>query len=376
MGRRTGNDGLENHLRELRAVRGWTQAMLAERAGITRQAVKSIETGQYTPNTTVALRLAQALGCRVEEIFRLQPDGPEMRAETVGEQTIPGDRMIVSRVGARVVSRPLIGAHSLLETLVPADAIATGQETVKLLRPEDYLDRTALILGCDPSLSVLCDRVSRTSSGVRLVWLHASSQSALDATAGGTAHIAGAHLPSHGQDENLQEARKALSPTGGIVVTYAAWPLGFIVARGNPLGIRRIEDLARAGTRFINREPGAGSRKLADQLLQQAGIPAESVPGYETEAPSHAAVARAVATGLADAGVGLELVANAFGLGFIPLAEVRFDLAIPAAHLAHPAISALMEVLQSATLRAELAALPGYSVARTGSTLADIPAIA
>jgi putative molybdopterin biosynthesis protein len=159
-----------------------------------------------------------------------------------------------------------------------------------------------------------------------------------------------------------------LSPGGGIVVTYAAWQQGFIVANGNPHGIRQMEDLAQPRLRFINREPGAGSRKLADQLLREAGLPAASVPGYETQSPSHTAVARAVAAGLADAGIGLELVADAFGLGFVPLAEVRFDLVIPAAHVAHPTVQVMLDVLQSRGLRSDLGALPGYDVGRTGTT--------
>jgi molybdate-binding protein/DNA-binding XRE family transcriptional regulator len=369
MGRRTDNDGIENHVRELRVNRNLTQVQLADRAGITRQAVKSIESRQYTPNTAVTLRLASALGCRVEDIFRLEADGPELQAWTAGERAQPGDRVLAARVGDRIVAYPLVGANSLSELLVTADAVAGEDGTIKLMCPEDALSGTALLLGCDPSISVLSDRVSRASRDTRLAWLQASSVPALEAVGAGRAHIGGSHLGSGVQDGNLAEAEKVLAREGGIVVTYAAWQQGFMVAAGNPRAVRRIEDLARPGARFVNREPGSGSRRLADELLAAAGLNAADVPGYESRAPSHSAVARAVAAGLVDAGIGLELVAAAFGLDFVPLAEVRFDLVIPQRHVDHPAVRVMLEVLQSRSLRADLGALPGYDAGRTGHTI-------
>jgi molybdate-binding protein/DNA-binding XRE family transcriptional regulator len=333
--------------------------------------VKAIESGRYTPNTAVALRLASALASRVEDIFRLEVDGPEVSGRMAGESAQPGDRLAVARVGDELVAYPLRGAHSIVETLVPAGGIAGDDgDTIRLFSPPETADQTAFVLGCDPSLSILSDRISGGTAGARLVCLYASSQSALDALTAGTAHIAGSHFPGDG-DESLREARRVLSPGGGIVVTYASWQQGFIVPRGNPAAIRRIEDLADRDLRFINREQGSGSRKLADQLVAEAGLPETAIAGYSTQAPSHAAVARAVASGQADAGIGLEVIAEAFGLGFVPLAEVRFDLVIPDQHAAHPVVQAMLDVLQSRSLRADLGALPGYDVARTGTTVLE-----
>ncbi|MBY0274331.1 helix-turn-helix transcriptional regulator, partial [Candidatus Binatia bacterium] len=63
-------------LREVRAARGLSQQELAARCALTRQSVGAIESGRYVPNTGVALALARALGCRVEDLFAL-PDAPE-----------------------------------------------------------------------------------------------------------------------------------------------------------------------------------------------------------------------------------------------------------------------------------------------------------
>jgi molybdate-binding protein/DNA-binding XRE family transcriptional regulator len=364
---------LENHLRDLRTARGLTQQQLASRAGITRQAVKAIEGSQYTPNTSVALRLASALECAVESIFRLEVELPEVEAMTAGERLDPGERLAVARVGQRVVGYPLTGSRAICEALTPANGIAAEEAgRIRLLAEPDTLDQTAFLLGCDPSLSLLSDRISNRAAGrpaARLVWMLAASQSALDALPAGTAHVAGSHFPAADTDENVAGARRALSPGGGIVVTYAAWEQGFIVPAGNPAGIRHAEDLARKDVRLINRESGAGSRRLLDKMLADAGIPATAVQGYSSTVQSHTAVARAVASGIANAGIGLELAARAFGLDFVPVSEVRFDLVIPAVHVGHPAVQAMLDVLQSRSLREDLAALPGYETRNTGDTI-------
>ena len=62
---------LGNRLREAREAKGWTQAELAERIGVSRKTVNTVENGVFVPSTVVALKLAAALGCPVEELFYL-----------------------------------------------------------------------------------------------------------------------------------------------------------------------------------------------------------------------------------------------------------------------------------------------------------------
>jgi putative transcriptional regulator len=64
---------LRNRLREARADRGWTQAELAERVGVTRKTVNTVENGVFVPSTVLALKLARALEMMVEEVFQLPP---------------------------------------------------------------------------------------------------------------------------------------------------------------------------------------------------------------------------------------------------------------------------------------------------------------
>jgi molybdate-binding protein/DNA-binding XRE family transcriptional regulator len=364
---------LQNHLRARRTERRISQQALAEAAGLSRQALIAIEAGRSVPGTRVALFLARALGCTVEDLFGLpEPD------TTLAAETPAGARVVVARVGERTVAHPLSGAALSPEAFSPADGVFERESRrVRLFSDTGAADRTALIAGCDPSLPSLTLRANQSRADGRLTWLHASSMDALRTLREGTVHVAGCHIPQiKGDDANVSEATKALSGRGGLVLGYAAWEQGLVVARGNPKAIRSTADLGGGDVRMINRERGSGSRLLLDALLKREGVAPKDVAGYENEAASHIAVARAVTMGTADAGIGLRAAAESFGLGFVPLATLRFDLVVPENVLTHPMVVALLEVLQTKALRAELSALPGYDASQTGTTLARIAAAA
>ncbi|MGW0822203.1 helix-turn-helix transcriptional regulator [Streptomyces sp. NPDC002845] len=60
---------MKNRITDLRAERGWTQADLAQRAGVSRQTINAIETGKFDPSLPLAFRLAKLFGLRIEELF-------------------------------------------------------------------------------------------------------------------------------------------------------------------------------------------------------------------------------------------------------------------------------------------------------------------
>ena len=139
------------------------------------------------------------------------------------------------------------------------------------------------------------------------------------------------------------------------------------MARGNPLKVRRVEDLARPGLRLANREKGSGSRQLLDSRLRAAGIPRGAVRGYEDEpAPGHLAASWRVYAGLADCCIATRSAAWAFGLDFLPLASERHDLVLRKEHLKFAPAVRLLEVLNQAALRRELETRCGYDTRETG----------
>ena len=154
------------------------------------------------------------------------------------------------------------------------------------------------------------------------------------------------------------------------VITFVVRTQGLILAPGNPQQISRLADLQRAGLRFVNREQGSGTRMLLESLLQQARIDNASISGFYNEEYTHAAVAAYVASGMADAGFGVEAAAHMFGLAFIPLAREHYCLLCHEDSLALPAMAALLEVLQHPEFQARIGQLPGYSLSRPGEVLA------
>lgn len=371
----------ETRLRERRVARGVSQQDLAARCGLTRQSIGAIESGRYVPNTGVALALARELGCRVEDLFRLPDEAAAQPVELAAAPAGDGERVVVAAVRDRLVAHPLGAEHELQAGFLAADALlepargARGSARARLLTPPHELDRTALVVGCDPGLGILRAHVERRGGDVHLRCLAVASRGALQQLRAGHAHVAGTHLhdPASGM-HNLPQARRALARTGGLVVRFASWEQGLVVAGGNPLAIRGVADLARPRVRFVNRDPGAGIRALLDEMLGRAGVAAARIAGYEREVGTHVAAAACVAAGGADAALSLRATARAFGLGFVPLAASDFDLVVPHDLRDHPAVAALLDALAGDALRRDLAALAGYDVSRTGSVIAEVPA--
>ncbi len=109
---------------------------------------------------------------------------------------------------------------------------------------------------------------------------------------------------------------------------------------------------------------------LLEQSLASAGIPFDSVSGWDNVVHDHWDVARAVASGAVAAGVSTAAVAMAYGLGFVPLREVRYDMAIPSEYTDHPPVRQLLSTLEHRWVRQQFATLGGYDTRRTGEVMA------
>ena len=351
---------------------------LAARCGITRQTLHSVETGQYLPNTLVALRLARALDCRVEDLFRLQ--GDQVRAALIGavgaSGSLPaGTRVQLAELLGGWLALPLSGesalGHSADGVVVDVGSMqGETPATVELFADPALARHSAVLSGCDPSLGLAAIHAARQRPGVRVLWQAAPSLEALRGLARGQAHAAGIHLweASTGVS-NLGAVERELPGQKVHLYTLWSWEQGLMVAPGNPLALSGPEGLLTPGLRLINRPEGAGSRALLDAWLDGLGLTAarrRKLSGYGNEAASHLEAARRVAAGEADAAPGPRSAAQALGLGFVPVQTERFDLVVPEAHLGHPAILALIAAAQSQAFRAELSALGGYDPAHAG----------
>jgi len=227
-----------------------------------------------------------------------------------------------------------------------------------------------VLAGCDPATGLLAHMVEKIS-GVEIVSAAASSKLALTWLSEGKVHVAGSHLEDAKTGEfNLPYIRKQFPDEEFSVVTFARWEEGFVVATGNPKRVRKVEDLARKNVKFVNREPGSGSRGLLDKLLEKAGMDAANVQGYDRIAHGHLAAAYCVVSHEADVCLATRSAAQTFGLDFVPLHSERYDLVMRKRTADLPAVKAFLDVLQRATLRRKLEVLAGYDTSQTGMLVA------
>lgn len=199
----------------------------------------------------------------------------------------------------------------------------------------------------------------------------AGSVDAIRALNEGRCVMAGFHTPPSPAAGTLAQRayQPLLKPGQHKIIGFAQRSQGLLVARGNPLGLTGLADLQRPGLRFVNRPPGSGTRVLAEQLLADAGIQPHRLHGWEREEPSHAAVATAVASGSADAGIAIESVAAASGLGFVPLVTEDYWLVCLRAALEQPPMAALRRVLASPAWQERVRLLAGYRPHHSGEVL-------
>ena len=357
-------------LRLARQARGLSQQQLAGVAGVTRQAVSAVESGHSDPSLRVALALARSLGMTVEQLFGPGDLGDPVLAQPVAPVGGPGSRVALATVGDKFVALPLdsdavarLGFGAAGGLMVSGDqsqgaqGAQRAQRAQVAVRPIGPPRPTVVVAGCDPALPLLETPLALLDPPLAFAWWPCGSGEALRLAAAGLVHAAGVHRADpHDDVANI--------PGGAEVVGFASWREGLVVRPGTR--VSGLDDVARQGLRLVNREPGAEARTLLDRERLRLALDPAELPGYDSRAAGHLQVAAAIVGGLADAGVSSEPAALAYGLDFIPLAEERFDLVLPAKHAASREVQGLLKVLTSPWLLTQLDSLPGYDAARCG----------
>jgi molybdate transport repressor ModE-like protein len=270
----------------------------------------------------------------------------------------------------------------LAEKLLAADDAATASLNRELAptleslnsvlgttRPRAARDRLIVHASHDYALLELRDALA-ASGAVALELRFRGSLECLADLARRECDIAGFHAPSAADGPAaLDPYRPWLRVRGMVLVRFASRRQGLMIARGNPKGIRSLADLVRSGLHFVNRQTGSGTRLCLDRLLAEQRVEPARINGYGTEEFTHAAVAATVASGMADAGFGIEAAAHHHGLEFVPLATERYFLAAREATLSRPAAESLLAMVASASFRRRLEELPGYDVSGIGERI-------
>jgi molybdate-binding protein len=237
----------------------------------------------------------------------------------------------------------------------------------------DTLAHTVVVAGCTPALALWARSAERWHPGLRVHWLVANSTTALESLTRGEIHAAGTHLYDPDSTEyNVPFVRRIVQDRAAVLVTLGVWEEGLVVRPGNPHHVRTVADLAQPGVTIVNRELGSGARQLLEYALHQERIPLTALHGFDHVVFSHLDVAREVWTGRAEAGVSAAAIATAFGLGFVPLQQVRYDIVILKEYLHNALVEQLLNTLNSRRFRAQLQALGGYDTQHTADIVATL----
>lgn len=207
-------------------------------------------------------------------------------------------------------------------------------------------------------------------SGCGLASLPEGSEAGLHRFAAGGLLAAAIHLHAMESDEpdaNIDALRARGDLRDAVLIAVGRREQGLLVAPGNPLQLRTVEDMVRTGARTAVRPAGAGAQLLLLALLHRAAIAFEKLTVAGPPAPTGSDVGQAIRAGRADCGIATRSVAEAFGLDFVPLLWERFDLAMRNRDYFRPPLQRLLGFLRTPEFAARGQELGGYDISGAGT---------
>ncbi len=294
-------------------------------------------------------------------------------------------RVNIGKVGPKFVATPLPRAAGSITTLTRAEGIIripalsegiSQNEEIEaelLVEEEDLLNTVVIIGSHDINIDILADEIRRQGHNIRISSGNVGSLGGLIALKKGTCHMAGSHLlDAETGQYNISYIKRYLKGVRISLFHLVLRDQGLIVAKGNPKGIKGIEDLAGSDIVFVNRQAGSGTRVLFDYKLGQLGIEPKAIKGYDHDEFTHMAVAVDVLSGAADCGMGIFAAARALDLDFVSMVREQYDLVIPSAMVEQPNIKVVLDTIRSRHFRERVAALGGYDPSKSGELWREI----
>jgi putative molybdopterin biosynthesis protein len=271
-----------------------------------------------------------------------------------------GDRWVLSPLSRGAgVQMSAVRSNAYLKIPAGVEGFEAGKSvTATLTVPRTEAERALLITGShDPLLDYLADLLMQKE--VDLHSTHVGSMGGILALRKNECHAAPVHLLAESGDYNIPYLKKYLPGEDLVLLCIAERQQGIISKNG--IGFDEIPS-----HRFINRQRGSGTRMLLDHELKLRGISPAVIRGYEREVTTHLAVALAVKSGEADAGLCVYSAAKALGLRFMPVASERYEIALRSEYLDDPRVSALCDTIISPDFKVILDRLGGYDTRDTG----------
>jgi molybdate-binding protein/DNA-binding XRE family transcriptional regulator len=342
---------IENRVKDFRLQRGWSQATLAQRAGISRPAVSAIEIQRLVPSVASALALAKVFGCSVEDLFGVAPASSDEHSWAWNAPSTSPTRVFCARVEERTLLYP---AEPTALGVMEHDGVWAGDSLrlQSIVQPQE----TLVVACCDPAAGILAS-CYRRETPFRMLAFSRSSRQALELLKNRSIHAAGLHLSSHDDADGNAAAVAQVLGKGYTLLRLSVWREGLALAPD--VAARSIRSVVAGKWTWVGREVGSGARQCLDELL-------EGRPAPRRIARDHRGVAEAVRNGWAQVGVCHQFSAEDAGLQFLSIRQEAFDLCFASNLRRDPRIEALVRVVQSADYRQILGELPGFDVSTTG----------
>lgn len=291
-------------------------------------------------------------------------------------------RVRMGYVGDTLTASPLSRGSGVVSSFMKADGLlevpqgkegfeAGAKVRVQLLCPLEKLENTLVVIGShDPLLDELADMMHIDNNKVYMSSAHVGSMGGIMAIRRGEAHAAGCHLLDTDSGEYNRSFLKKYFPQGGVhLVRCVGRQQGLMLEKGNPLQLETFSDIAKEGVRYVNRQKGSGTRILTDYLCKQHHVSGADIYGYDREELTHTSVAAQIASGSADAGMGIYSAAKLYDLDFLPICIEEYDLIIPDHAWDTPVVQQLLATLKSPAFKEKMLAMGGYTVENPGELI-------
>ena len=280
-------------------------------------------------------------------------------------------RVSLGKIGGKITASPLARGAGVVTSFTKADGVfivpqncegvEAGEEIeIRLNKPLNEIDNTLIVTGShDPLIDEVADFLSKKGAPFRVCSTHVGSMGAIYAVRDGLAHLGGIHLlDTKTGIYNKSYVEKYVPKNNAVTVKGVGRIQGLMVQKGNPLNIKEFKDIK--DIRYVNRQRGSGTRILCDHLLSENGLTPNEIKGYTNEEFTHTAVAALVASGNADAGLGIYSAAKMYDLDFIPICNETYEFLIQKDYVNNPMVKAFIDVLNSEEFRKRLSEMGGY----------------
>ncbi|NMF06455.1 substrate-binding domain-containing protein [Clostridium beijerinckii] len=310
-----------------------------------------------------AVDVAELLKITKNTVYEMVKRG-ELPGYKVGKKLRIDKKDVENYINSQKVTK---GSNNQIKILIDEPVIEENLSNIKKVENSNDI----IISGQDVILDVLAEKIMEKANDVRVLRSNTGSYSGLYDLYNDKISISSVHLWDGDTNEyNTAFVRKLVPGISCLIINLAYRNVGFYVPKGNPNKITNWKDLIKQDISMINREKGSGIRILLDEKLRVNNINREQIKGYNVEKQSHSAVARSIARGEGNVGIGNEKAAKQVdGIDFIKIQEERYDLVIKESDLKYPIYQLIIRTIQSEEFKREIESLGGYDLKDIGKML-------